>query len=77
MLFHGVQYLYLRSSLEKYLSQYGNLDSFIYLSQLALTTVTHRTLQVGLVSTIAILNNLTFRYKIPLSIQIVLRSAGK
>ncbi|CAE6462045.1 unnamed protein product [Rhizoctonia solani] len=34
------------------------------------------TLQVGLVSTIAILNNLTFRYKIPLSIQIVLRSAG-
>ncbi|KAF8738934.1 UAA transporter family, partial [Rhizoctonia solani] len=34
------------------------------------------TLQVGLVSTIAILNNLTFRYKLPLSIQIVLRSAG-
>ncbi|KAH7335515.1 UAA transporter [Rhizoctonia solani] len=33
-------------------------------------------LQVILVSTIAILNNLTFRYKLPLSIQIVLRSAG-
>ncbi|CAE6429005.1 unnamed protein product [Rhizoctonia solani] len=33
-------------------------------------------LQVMLVSTIAVLNNLTFRYKLPLSIQIVLRSAG-
>ncbi|KAJ1306579.1 hypothetical protein OPQ81_007579 [Rhizoctonia solani] len=33
-------------------------------------------LQVVLVSTIAILNNLTFRYKLPLSIQIILRSAG-
>ncbi|CAE6454637.1 unnamed protein product [Rhizoctonia solani] len=33
-------------------------------------------LQVVLVSAIAILNNLTFRYKLPLSIQIILRSAG-
>ncbi|KAF8596766.1 UAA transporter [Ceratobasidium sp. AG-I] len=32
--------------------------------------------QVLLVSAIALLNNLTFRYKLPLSIQIVLRSAG-
>lgn len=34
------------------------------------------TLQVVLVSAISVLNNLTFRYKLPLSIQIVLRSAG-
>ncbi|KAG8691756.1 golgi uridine diphosphate-N- acetylglucosamine transporter [Ceratobasidium sp. 423] len=33
-------------------------------------------LQVVLVSAIAILNNLTFRYKLPLGIQIILRSAG-
>ncbi|CAE6367211.1 unnamed protein product [Rhizoctonia solani] len=33
--------------------------------------------QVVLICTIATLNNLTFRYKLPLSIQIVLRSAGK
>ncbi|QRV88654.1 UDP-N-acetylglucosamine transporter YEA4 [Ceratobasidium sp. AG-Ba] len=32
--------------------------------------------QVSLVSSISFLNNLTYRYKLPLSIQIVLRSAG-
>jgi UDP-xylose/UDP-N-acetylglucosamine transporter B4 len=49
----------------------------LYVSRRALTWPWgRRTLQVVLVSAISVLNNLTYRYKLPLSIQIVLRSAG-